>query len=188
MVALDRFDNMYIQGTTFSTDFPVTKGAFQTACASCANGKPDTYVTKLNPQGTGLVYSTYLGGSDFDVCGSQIAVDSGGNVYVNGFTLSTDFPITPRAFQTASRGGLDGFITKLNAAGTALVYSSYLGGSGDDQVLGTAIDSAGNAYLTGPTTSGDFPVTPVPFKPATKGAPAAHRPTLSHVRTRMWRR
>ena len=169
MIAIDRFGNMYIQGTTFSTDFPVTKGAFQPACASCANGNPDTYVTKLNPSGTALVYSTYLGGSDFDVCGAQIAVDSGGNVYVNGLTFSTDFPVTPDAFQRTPSGGAEGFVTKLNAAGTALVYSSYLGGSGDDFVFGTAVDSAGNAYLTGFTTSSNFPVTPGALQTSYKG-------------------
>jgi hypothetical protein len=187
MIAIDRFGNMYIEGTTWSTDFPVTKGAFQPACASCANGNPDTYVTKLNPSGTALVYSTYLGGNDFDVCGAQIAVDFGGNVYVNGLTHSTDFPVTPRAFQrtlTSSICGTppdtfpcpDGFITKLNAAGTALVYSSYLGGSGVDFVFGTAIDSAGKAYLTGFTDSSDFPVMPGALQPAFAGGTCLDNP------------
>jgi hypothetical protein len=160
MVALDRFGDLYIEGTTFSIDYPTTPGAFQTACASCANGH--TYVTKLNPEGTALVYSTYLGGSNAEVCGSQIAFDSGGSVYVNGFTCSTDFP-TLNSIQ-AYAGGCDGFLTKLNPAGSALVYSTYLGGSGFDFILGTGIDVAGNAYVSGFTGSSDFPTTPGAFQ------------------------
>jgi len=162
MVALDRFGDLYIQGTTSSVDYPTTPGAFQTACASCANGAPDTYVTKLNPQGTALVYSTYLGGNDFDICGSQIAVDQVGSAYVNGFSCSTDFP-TRNSLQGFG-GGCDAFLTKLNPTGSALVYSTYLGGSDFDMIFGTAIDFAGNAYVSGFTFSSDFPTTPGAFQ------------------------
>lgn len=163
MLALDRFGNLYIQGATFSTDYPTTPGAFQTACASCANGNPDTYVTKLEPDGTALVYSTYLGGSDFEFCGSQIAVDSVGSAYVNGFTCSADFP-TRNPLQGYG-GGCDAFVTKLNPTGSALVYSTFLGGSDFEIIFGTAIDSADNAYVSGATLSSDFPTTPVAFQP-----------------------
>jgi Beta-propeller repeat len=156
MVAIDRGGNMYIEGSTFSTDYPTTSQAFQPVCASCADGAPDTYVTKLNPAGTRLVYSTYLGGSDWEICGTQIAVDRGGNAYANGFTCSTDFPTNPLQ---APAGGCDGFLTKLNPAGNKLVYSTYLGGSDFDGVWGTAVDSAGNAYVSGVTFSTDFPTT-----------------------------
>jgi Beta-propeller repeat len=162
MLALDRFGNLYIQGTTFSTDYPTTSGVFQPACASCENGNPDTYVTKLNSDGTALVYSTYLGGSDFELCGAQIAVDSVGSVYVNGFTCSTDFP-THNPLQGYG-GGCDAFLTKLNPAGTALVYSTFLGGSDFDVIIGTAIDLSGSAYVSGATLSSDFPTAPRAFQ------------------------
>jgi len=162
MLALDRFNNLYIQGSTFSSDYPTTAGVFQPACASCANGNPDTYVTKLNSTGTALVYSTYLGGSDFEFCGAQIAVDSIGSAYVNGVTCSTDFP-THNPLQGYA-GGCDAFLTKLNPAGTALVYSTYLGGSDFDIIFGTAIDLSGNAYVSGSTASSDFPITPGAFQ------------------------
>ena len=162
MVALDRFGNLYIQGSTFSTDYPTTQGAFQTACLACPTGGVDTYVTKVNPTGTALVYSTYLGGSVFDICGAEIAVDSGGDAYVNGFTCSPDFP-THNSLQ-AYAGGCDGFLTKLNPTGSAPVYSTYLGGSNFDSINGTAIDSTGNAYVSGQTFSSDLPTTPGAFQ------------------------
>ncbi len=156
MIAIDRGGNMYIEGSTFSTDYPTTAQAFQRVCSSCANGAPDIYVTKLNPAGTRLVYSTYLGGSDWEICGTQIAVDRSGSAYVNGFTCSTDFPTNPLQ---APAGGCDGFLTKLNPAGNKLVYSTYLGGGDFDGVWGTTVDSAGNAYVSGVTFSTDFPTT-----------------------------
>jgi len=157
MIAIDRGGNMYIEGSTFSTDYPTTRQAFQPVCASCADGAPDIYVTKLNSAGTRLIYSTYLGGSDWEICGTQIAVDRGRNAYVNGFTCSTDFP-TQNPLQ-APAGGCDGFLTKLNPAGNKLVYSTYLGGSDFDGVWGTTVDSVGNAYVSGLTLSTDFPTT-----------------------------
>ena len=112
-------------------------------------GSYDAFVAKLNPAGTALVYSTYLGGSSVDY-GYGIAVDSAGNAYVVGNTASTDFP-TMNPLQAANGGGLDVFVATLNAAGSALIYSTYLGGSGDDMGTGIALDSAGNAYVTGST-------------------------------------
>ena len=115
-------------------------------------------MTKLNATGTALVYSTYLGGNSNDY-GRGIAVDGSGNAYVTGYTYSTNFPTTAGAFQTshASDGGdADAFVTKLNAGGAALVYSTYLGGNGDDGGFGIVVDSAGNAYVTGDTASSNF--------------------------------
>ncbi len=121
-------------------------------------------MTKLNPTGTALVYSTYLGGTGDDV-GYGIAVDTAGNAYVTGNTGSTDFPTTAGAFQTTYGGGeFDAFVTKLNPTGTALVYSTYLGGTGDDYGYGIAVDTAGNAYVTGVTDSTDFPTTAGAFQ------------------------
>ena len=110
-----------------------------------------------------LAYSTYLGGSDKDY-GSEIAVDASGAVYVTGYTFSSNFPTTPGAFQTTYGGSGDAFITKLNADGSAPVYSTYLGGSNADQGSGVALDSSGSGYVTGITYSCDFPTTSGAFQ------------------------
>ncbi|MBI4489344.1 MAG: SBBP repeat-containing protein, partial [Deltaproteobacteria bacterium] len=143
--------------------FPTTAGAFQTAFG----GFMDAFVAKLNAAGNALVYSTYLGGSGLEV-GNDIAVDSSGNAYLSGFAISTDFPTTAGAFQTAFGGFIDAFVAKLNAAGNALVYSTYLGGSGSEDGFRIAIDASGNAYVTGFTESFDFP-TANPFQESLAG-------------------
>ncbi len=147
-IAADSAGNAYVTGVTSSTTFPTTSGAFQTVL----KGTSDAFVTKLNAAGTAPpAYSSYLGGGDE---GFGIAADSGGNAYVTGQTASTDFPTTSAAFQPAFGGVNDAFVTKLNAAGNALVYSTYLGGTGDDQGRGIAVDSGGAAYVTGNATTG----------------------------------
>src|SRR2546430_1144889 len=145
-----------------------TAGAFQ---SSSAAGE-EAFVTKLNPTGAVLVYSTYLGGTNSDV-GLGIAVDSLGQAYVTGETFSADFPTTAGAFQPSSPGGFsDAFVTKLNPAGAALVYSTYLGGTGDENGFGIAVDATGNAYVTGITFSPDFPTTAGAFQPSSPGGDA----------------
>jgi hypothetical protein len=151
MIALDARGNLYFEGWTLSTDIP-TANAFQTESA----GSVDIWVGKVNAAGDALAYSTYLGGSDFDICGSDIVVDPAGNNYLNGITCSTDFP-TLNPIQPEKAGLCDAFLTKLNAAGNALIYSTYLGGNDDEITLGTAVDAVGNAYVTGVTFSSDFP-------------------------------
>jgi hypothetical protein len=174
-ISVDSSGNAYVTGTTGSTDFPTTAGAFQTTTA--AGRQAHAFATELNATGSALIYSTYLAGSGNDISTAS-ALDSNDNLYVAGATTSPNFPTTSGAFQTALAGaaciGLgqrnpvaiqtpspvpcpDGFVAKLNAAGSALVYSTYLGGSNDDSVLGLAVDSAGNAYATGVTLSTDFP-------------------------------
>jgi len=165
-IAVDSTGNAYVTGQTSSPNFPTTPGAFQPAFAG---GGFDTFVTKLNAAGSALVYSTYLGGTSFDF-GFRIAVDSAGNAYATGYTDSRNFPTTPGAFQRAVGGALDAFVTKLNATGSALVYSTYLGGTGAEYDLGIAVDSGGNAYVTGHTDSRNFPTTPDAFQPALAGA------------------
>ena len=149
--AVDASGNAYVTGSTLSTDFP-TASPIQ---ASNAGGASDTFVTKLNAAGSALVYSTYLGGTALDTA-RWIAIDSSGNAYVTGETRSTDFP-TVSPFQAANAGAADGFVTKLNAAGSALVYSTYLGGNSDDQPFIITVDASGNAYLAGRTNSTNFP-------------------------------
>ncbi|HTY61092.1 MAG TPA: SBBP repeat-containing protein, partial [Acidobacteriota bacterium] len=151
-IAVDSSGNAYVTGKTQSYHFP-TAGAFQ---AIYGGGTYDAFVTKLNASGSALVYSTYLGGTS-DEIGGGIVVDSSGNSYVTGTTASSDFP-TANPFQASYGGGTyDAFVTKLNASGGALVYSTYLGGTGNDSGSGIAVDSSGNAYVTGGTDSSDFP-------------------------------
>ncbi len=153
-IVLDAAGNAYIAGITGSPEFPVTGGAYSTA----HNGEVDVFVSKLNNDGSELIYSTFLGGSDRDESFS-IAVDDQGNTFVTGFTTSPDFPVTSGAFSEIRNGAESAFVTKLNAAGTSLVYSTFLGGSGRERGLAIDIDQAGNAYVTGFTSSVDFPVT-----------------------------
>jgi uncharacterized protein (TIGR03437 family) len=150
-IAVDSSGSAYVTGYTTSSNFP-TANALQ---PSYGGGKCDAFVTKLNAAGSALVYSTYLGGGYSDEA-FGIAVDPSGNAYVTGLTDSSNFP-TANALQASLRGYGDAFVGKLNAAGSALVYSTYLGGSGDDGGYGIAVDSSGNAYVTGYTWSGNFP-------------------------------
>jgi hypothetical protein len=163
-IAVDGSGNAYVTGYTKSTDYDVTPGAFQTT----KEGGQDVFVTKLNATGTALVYSTYIGGSGYDY-GYGIAVDGSGNAYVTGYTFSTDYDVTPGAFQTTKGGYRDVFVTKLNATGTALVYSTYIGGSGGDEGYAIAVDGSGNAYVTGYTYSTDYDVTPGAFQTTNGG-------------------
>jgi hypothetical protein len=165
-IAVDTSGNAYVVGSTGSIDFPTTVGSFQSIYGG---GSMDAFVTKLNPAGSALVYSTYLGGVGSD-SGSGVAVDTGGNVYATGATGSLNFPTTVEAFQFVSGGSTDAFVTKLNAAGSALIYSSFLGGNGDDFGNAIAVDAAGNAYLTGSTGSENFPTTAGAFD-TTFGSP-----------------
>jgi beta-propeller repeat-containing protein len=177
-IAVDSSGNTYLTGLAAATNFPTTPGAFQTTARSTTNAS--VFVTKLNPAGSALVYSTYLGGSGnpygMDDQGASIAVDAAGNAYVTGWTFSKDFPTTPGAFQTSNRGLENAFVTKLNSDGTALLYSTYLGGTNEggnilpgDQGRGIAVDTQGNAYVTGSACSADFPVTPLAFQLSFKG-------------------
>jgi hypothetical protein len=155
-IAVDSSGNAYVTGSA-GNNFPTTTGAFQTALASSSGA----FVTKLNPSGTALAYSTYLsgGGSNTSTGGSGIAVDSSGNAYVTGSTFSGNFPTTTGAFQTSLAGSVNAFVSKLNPSGSAPVYSTYLGGSSYDSGMGIAVDASGNAYVSGTTSSTNFPTT-----------------------------
>jgi Beta-propeller repeat len=162
-IAVDSAGNAYVTGGTNSTDFP-TKNPFQAANGGGAVAS-NAFVAMINTAGSALVYSTYLGG-DGGAGGSSIAVDSAGNAYVTG-SAEANFP-TQNAWQPAFGGGVDAFVTKFNPTGSALVYSSYLGGSGFDYGSGIAVDSSGDAYVTG-SAGPDFPVTPGAFQTAYGG-------------------
>ena len=164
-IALDAAGDVYIAGLSYSTNFPIVAGAFQ----STLHGYDDAFISKLNPTGTALIYSTYLGSNSYDQA-YAIAVDASGNAYVAGSTYSSFFPTTRGALQTAQRGGFDGFVSKLNATGSTLLYSTYLGGSGDDYAYGLALDASGNAYVTGRSYSSDFPTTAGVFQSALSAA------------------
>lgn len=153
-IAVDSTGAAYVTGDTESTDYPTTPGAFQ---PEYRGGSYDGFVTKLAPSGTTLVYSTYLGGTANDF-GRDITVDSTGAAYVAGDTFSTDFPAVNAAQPTFGGRIFDAFVTKLNPAGSAAVYSTYLGGGSYDVAGGIDVDDAGAAYVVGFTFSTNFPV------------------------------
>ncbi len=176
-IAIDASGNAYVTGFTFSSDFPTKNPIASTLNNNVPSSPPyeDAFVSEINPAGTAFVYSTYLGGMNNDF-GSGIAVDKNNAAYVAGSTYSSDFPVSTGAYQTGcgtngycnAGSGLifsDAFVTKIAASGTALSYSTYLGGSSDDFGMALNLDAAANIYITGETTddnphvtTGDFPV------------------------------
>src|SRR5208337_3388226 len=159
--AVDSAGNAYVTGATNSTNFP-TVNAFQPnyaggLCAPAPNTFPcyDAFVTKLNPTGSALIFSTYFGGTGSDY-GYAIALDSSSNAYITGYTTSTNLPTTPGAFQQIFGGSYDAFVAKLNGAGSTLCYSTYLGGSGTEIGYGIVVDSTGSAFVTGYNYGCDF--------------------------------
>jgi uncharacterized protein (TIGR03437 family) len=190
-VAVDNTGAAIVAGYTTSPNFPVTPNAYNGKYGGAGGNNykifGDAFLTKLNPAGNALIYSTYFGGSQDDGALS-VALDSSGAAYICGLTASPNFPTTPGSLQSKFRGaggnilikhGLedvarpgvvtgDGFVAKFSPAG-ALVFSTYLGGSLDDAVIGIAVDAGGNIYVTGGTLSNDFPTTPGAFQPAYHG-------------------
>src|SRR5262245_3559506 len=174
-IAVDASGNAYVTGTTKSTNFPTTANAFDRTlntpgnCPRCGVDNTDGFVFKLNASGSQLAYSTYLGGgSDLDST-RGITVDGAGSAYVVGETPSNDFPTTAGAFRRTPAGQIDMFVTKLNPAGSALAYSTYLGGTQVDNGQSIAVDSAGNAYAIGSSSSADFPTTAGAFDQTANG-------------------
>ncbi len=156
-IAVDSEGNAYVAGATRSTDLPVSAGAFQSRHAD--NGLyEDAFVTVLNPTGSAFVYSSYLGGGAIDRA-TAIAVDANQRVYVAGLTESPDFPVTGERCQTGFGGGSDAFVSGYDSEGSSLLYSLYLGGIGDDEASGIAVDAAGGAVVAGRTASRNFPTT-----------------------------
>lgn len=172
-IAVGPDGSAYITSNTNSPDFPTTRGAFDRT----ANSPPysqTVFVVKLTPSGSALDYSTLISGSVGEI-GLDIAVDSTGHAYVLGQTGSPDFPVTEGAFDTTYAGGEDAFVVKVNPAGSDLVYATYLGDLADDLPRSLAIDDSGNAYVTGFTSSVNFPTTPGAFD-VTADVPASGPP------------
>ncbi|GAC1474546.1 MAG: SBBP repeat-containing protein [Chloroflexota bacterium] len=169
-IAVDTIGSAFVTGTTDSVDFPTSHALRKRRGGGACNSRPctDVFIAKVNPQGTALEYSTYLGGNDADA-GQRIAVDAQGNAYVSGITSSADFP-TANPLQPSIRGTAcqlesatgqfcaDGFLAKVSPAGDRLIFSTYLGGSKTDWVTGMGLDSRGNVALAGTTDSPDFPM------------------------------
>jgi len=170
-IAVDGAGSAYVTGLTNSSNFPTA-----TPFDGSLNGTQDAFLTKLSPAGNSLVYSTYLGGDGTDY-GNGIAVDGVGSAYVTGLTNSSDFP-TATPFDGSFNGVRDAFVTKLSQAGNSLVYSSYVGGSDQDESYDIAVDGAGSAYVTGLTYSADYP-TATPFDGSYGGSQDAFLTKLS---------
>jgi hypothetical protein len=163
-VALDAGGNAYLTGQTNVPNFPTTPGAFDRTF----NGGYDPFIAKFDPTGSALLYSTYLGGAEYDFT-NDLAVDSVGSAYVTGDTSSSNFPVTPGAFDTTPSPSGDAFVTKLNPTGSALAYSTFLGGNDDEAGRGIVVDESGSAHVTGHTYSDNFPVTPDAYDPTFNG-------------------
>jgi hypothetical protein len=170
-IAIDEIGNSYITGFTRSTDFPVTLGAYDTA----SNLGSDVFVIKLDENGVSMIYSTYIS-ADSNEAGNSIAVDNYGNAYITGYTQSANYPTTAGAYDETYNGGSnfggDGFITKLDASGSTLVYSTFIGGTSNDYGNSIAIDANDDAYITGYSKSINYPTTPGVYDDSLNGTGA----------------
>ena len=164
-LVVDSFGNAYVAGLTFSEDFPVTSGSIN----SQLKGSSDIFASKLNHDGTDLIYSTLIGGEGNDSA-EDILVDPSDRLYLAGTTTSSDFPVTPNAFQKSPNSILEGFLVSLNPQGNEILYSSFLGGSGNEEIVAIARDRLGFIYVAGNTTSIDFPASGNAFQRTLKGA------------------
>jgi hypothetical protein len=173
-IALDFSGNIYAAGTTGAADFPATAPFAHTG----VGGNSGAFLVKLDPAGAHAAYSAVLGGTALIAAfsGATAAVDSNGSAYIAGFTNATNFP-TAFAAQPQLAGNTDGFLAKVDATGSQLVYSTYLGGSGNEQIYGLAVNGALRPYVVGETLSADFPTTAA--QSAHFPRPRAHCPSDS---------
>jgi Bacterial Ig-like domain (group 3) len=166
-VRVDPLGNIWLIGTTGMQDFPVTSSAIQSQLSGNGNAGVDDFIVELSPDGTQLLYGTYFGGTGFDY-GGHAVWDSGNHLWLTAATQSTDYRITADALQMKNAGGYDTAVTEFSPDGTSVLYSTYLGGSGDDDINGTGqirLDAQGNVHLSGSTTSTDYPTTPTAVQP-----------------------
>jgi hypothetical protein len=163
-IAVDKSNNPIVAGSTNSSTFPVTAGAFDRSY----NGGVDLFVTKLDAQGRQIVFSTFIGGN-LDEYPTTMAMDPAGELYVGGYSASTNFPTTANAFDGTHNGIEDGFFLKLSQTGNRLIFSSYLGGAGFDVVWGLNIEPGGRVLVTGETSSSDFPTTANAYERTMRG-------------------
>jgi hypothetical protein len=178
-IAVDGDGNAYVTGGTWSKNFPTTPGAFDETFNGIIEGfMADAFVTKLSPDGSTLIYSTYLGGRNSDA-GRRITMGSDRTAYLVGGTSSTNFPVTPGAFDTTYNGTGDTFVARLTSSGDTLVFATYLGGSDGAAAGGIAVDAAGNVFVTGSTQSSDFPTTPGAFQIEHSGSSDAYAVKLA---------
>jgi hypothetical protein len=180
-LALDENGNIYLTGLTQSLNFDITTGSYQNS-----NGDGgvygDAFLTKLNPSGTNLIYSTYLGGNNHDEA-NDISIDTNGNAYLIGTTMSLDFDLGPNPYQSSIEGTQDVFVTKVNSTGNSIIYSTYLGGAGIETGYGIVIDQNNNAYLVGTTTSSDFDITASCYQSNYEGSTDLFITKLNHLGT-----
>jgi hypothetical protein len=174
-IAVDRQGSAYLSGQTYSTDFPTYHPV-----QGFLKGSSDAFVAKMSLSGATLVYATYLGGSNEELS-RVIAVDASGAAHISGVTTSGDFPLR-FAFRSGMGGAEDSFAAKLDPSGMGLMYSTYLGGSGVEEAFGLAVDAEGSAWITGYTTSTDFPMAS-PLQPASGGNMDAFIARLSRAGT-----
>jgi len=154
-ITIDSSGNVFVAGGTFSSDYPTTSGTYDTT----HNADQDVFVSKLDSNLSGLLSSTFIGGSADDYV-NAITIDSSGNVFVAGDTGSTDYPTTSGAYDTTYNGGVeDAFVSKLDSSLSSLLSSTFIGGSADDYVNAITIDSSGNVFVAGDTFSSDYPTT-----------------------------
>ena len=164
-LCIDDSGNVYVTGRTYSSDFPTTSGAYDT---THNGGTTDIFVLKLNATGSALHYSTFIGGNSGEHAWS-ICIDGNGSSYVTGMTGSQDFPTTQGAYDTTYGGINEGFILKVNATGSSLEFSTYIGGSSSDSGYDITVDDSASIYVTGTTESSDFPTTPQTYDSTSNG-------------------
>jgi hypothetical protein len=157
-IVVDQEGYVTLTGVTYSTDFPITNGSFD----NTSNGTIDSFILKLDPNGSSLIFSTYIGGTGFDYS-YDITLDHNGNSYITGDTKSLDFPTTANALNDTNNGYADAFLFVLDSNGSKMIYSTYIGGMGFDGGAGVNIDRKGNVIISGNTGSTDFPTTPYAF-------------------------
>lgn len=168
-MVLDDMGNIYITGFTSSHDFPTSAGVYSRTLQRTQWDYPDIFVSKFNPMGDSLIFSTFIGGLGDDY-GEGISLDSEGNIYVTGYTWPVEFPVTENAFQDTAQSGYDAFIIKLDSNGSNLIFSTLVGGSKDDYGIAITINDENEAYITGYCTSdGNYPISSNAFLKTSRG-------------------